>query len=205
MTIGVTLIGFFLIGLHFFDIRKYKFNTKSVILIGLFAAISIMLYFIQFIKYPQGGGITLFSMMPIMLLSLICGRREAITCGILFGVLKLMNGGVIINPAQFLLDYILPCMALGLANIFGTDKKWKIFLGCLFAGILGTVSSTISGVLYFGQYAPVGMNPLVYSIIYNFSSAGVESLLTSVLVVIMPVEMLKGRLMKNEKRNIGQA
>ncbi|MGL5647514.1 MAG: energy-coupled thiamine transporter ThiT [Clostridium sp.] len=205
MTILIMLIGFALVGFHFFDIRKYKFDTKRIILIGLFAAISIILYFIQFIKYPQGGGITLFSMLPIMLLSIICGRREAVTCGILFGLLKLINGGTIINPAQFLLDYILPCMALGFANIFGTDKKWKIFLGCLFAGVLGTISSTISGYLYFGQYVPVGINPLVYSIIYNFSSAGVESLLTSILVVLMPLKMLKGRVFKNEKRTIRQA
>lgn len=205
MSLSIGLVGIGLVLAHFFDIRKIKFGSKRIIIIGLFAGMSFVLYMIQFIKYPQGGGITLFSMMPIMILGMIYGRREAITCGILFGVMKLLNGGMIINPAQFLLDYILPCMALGLSGIFGWDKKWKIFLGCMFAGLLGTLLNTLSGALYFGQYAPVGMSPWIYSIIYNFSSAGVETVLTSIVILFIPLKMLSERLGKNEKRRIGQA
>ncbi|WP_297638108.1 energy-coupled thiamine transporter ThiT [uncultured Clostridium sp.] len=205
MSLSIGVVGIGLVLAHFFDIRKIKFGSKRIIIIGLFASISLILYIIQFIKYPQGGGITLFSMMPIMILGMIYGRREAITCGVLFGVMKLLNGGMIINPAQFLLDYILPCMALGLSGIFGWDKKWKVFLGCMFVGLLGTLLSTVSGVLYFSQYAPVGMNPWIYSSIYNFSSAGVETLLTSVIMMFVPLKMLKERLGKDEQRRFKQA
>lgn len=205
MTLPISIVGIGLVLAHFFDIRKVRFGSKKVIMIGLFASISLILYMIQFIKYPQGGGITLLSMMPIMILGIIYGRREAITCGILFGILKLLNGGMIINPAQFLLDYILPCMALGLSGIFGWDKKWKVFLGCMFVGILGTLSSTVSGAIYFGEYAPVGMNPWIYSIIYNFSSAGVETLLTSIVMMFVPLKMLKERLGKDENRGFKKA
>lgn len=129
MGIAIVVIGIALLLLYFWDLRKEKFTTRKIVLIGLFAAISIVLYMIPFIKYPQGGGITFFSMLPVMLLGVIYGRREALTCGLIFGFLKIIGGGGIINPAEFLLDYTLSTMVIGLSGMFGTDKKWKIFFG----------------------------------------------------------------------------
>ncbi|WP_332842925.1 energy-coupled thiamine transporter ThiT [Paraclostridium sp. AKS73] len=48
--------------------------------------------------------------------------------------------------------------------------------------------SIISGVVYFGQYAPEGMNIVLYSCIYNISSAGVEGLLSSLILVLLPIK-----------------
>lgn len=159
-----------------------------MITVALFSAISYVLYMIQFIKYPQGGGISLFSMLPVMLLSIFYGNSVGLTGGLIFGFLKLLNGAMVIHPAQFLLDYILSTMALGLAGSFGNDKKIKIILGSLLAVALSVSISVISGAVYFGQYAPEGMNVWVYSFVYNFTSAGVEGVLTTILIAIMPIK-----------------
>lgn len=182
--------------IYFFFISKEKFNTKKIILVGVFAAISIVLYMIPLIRYPQGGGITMLSMLPVMLLGLIVDWKLATLCGLIFGILKLINGGVIISPVQFILDYMLSTMILGFSGMFGNKNKLKIFMGCFFVGMLATFINTISGAIFFAQYAPVGMNAWAYSIIYNYSSAGVEALITAVVATFLPISLLKKQVLK---------
>lgn len=187
-SVVIIIISLVILFMYAKDINKKKFATKQIVMIAMFSAISFILYMIQFIRYPQGGGITLFSMLPTMLLAILYGREAGLTGGLIFGLLKLLNGAYVVHPAQFLLDYILSNMALGLAGEFGREKKSDMFKGCLFASSLSVLISIISGVVYFGQYAPEGMNIVLYSCIYNISSAGVEGLLSSIILVLLPIK-----------------
>lgn len=187
-SVVIIIISLVMLFMYAKDINKKKFATKEIVMIAMFSAISFILYMIQFIRYPQGGGITLFSMLPTMLLAILYGREAGLTGGLIFGLLKLLNGAYVVHPAQFLLDYILSNMALGLAGEFGREKKSDMFKGCLFASSLSVLISIISGVVYFGQYAPEGMNIVLYSCIYNISSAGVEGLLSSLILVLLPIK-----------------
>lgn len=187
-SVVIIIISLVMLFMYAKDINKKKFSTKEIVMIAMFSAISFILYMIQFIRYPQGGGITLFSMLPTMLLAILYGREAGLTSGLIFGLLKLLNGAYVVHPAQFLLDYILSNMALGLAGEFGREKKSDMFKGCLFASSLSVLISIISGVVYFGQYAPEGMNIVLYSCIYNISSAGVEGLLSSIILVLLPIK-----------------
>lgn len=187
-------ISIVLIILYFIDLKRHKIKTREITMIGMSVAISYVLYMIPLIRYPQGGGITLFSMLPIMLLSLVYGRTIGVTSGLIFGLLKLLNGAFIIHPVQFILDYLLSTMALGLAGSFGINKKYKIFLGAFVASGLSTLICVISGAVFFGQYAPKGMNVWIYSLIYNVSSMGLEGLMTSVILALMPINLLVKRM-----------
>ncbi|OXX84938.1 energy-coupled thiamine transporter ThiT [Paraclostridium benzoelyticum] len=187
-SVVIIIISLVMLFMYAKDINKKKFSTKEIVMIAMFSAISFILYMIQFIRYPQGGGITLFSMLPTMLLAILYGKEAGLTGGLIFGLLKLLNGAYVVHPAQFLLDYILSNMALGLAGEFGREKKSDMFKGCLFASSLSVLISIISGVVYFGQYAPEGMNIVLYSCIYNISSAGVEGLLSSIILVLLPIK-----------------
>lgn len=192
MVIFATILSIVLMIFYVVDlIKNARFNVKSIVMIGMFSAMSFVLYLIEFIKYPQGGGISLFSMMPTMILALLYGRQAGLTGGAIFGLLKLLNGATIVHPAQFILDYLLGGMALGLAGTFGREKKSNVIAGCLFAAGLSVLSMVVSGAVFFGQYAPAGMNVWLYSLIYNLSSAGVEGLLTTVLVTAMPLKRLE--------------
>lgn len=178
-------IAFFLYYLK--GLKNTKINAKIIVTIGMFSAISYILSMIEFIKYPQGGGISLFSMLPTMLLSVLCGNTIGITGGLVYGLLKLLNGAYIIHPAQFLLDYILPTMLLGVAGTFGKENKLKVISGCLFALALSVSMNIISGCVFFGDYAPEGMNVFVYSFLYNVSSLGVEGLLSTIIIAVLPL------------------
>ena len=186
----IILISIVLLGLYLIDIKKNRIDTKGMVMVGITCAISYVLYMIPFIKYPQGGGITLLSFLPVMLLSILCGRKEGLTAGLIFGLLKVLNGAFIVHPAQFLLDFIFATMALGLAGTFGNNKKYKVIYGCLFAVVISVAISVLSGVVYFGEYCPPGMNLLVYSLVYNVSSAGVEGLLVTFIICILPMNRL---------------
>lgn len=183
--VSLTLLSFYLI-----DIKNNRIDTKKIVMVGMTCAISYILYMIPFIKYPQGGGITLLSMMPVMILSILCGRQSGLTAGLIFGLLKVFDGAMILNPAQFLLDFIFATMALGLAGTFGNNKKYKVVYGCILAIVVSVSISVLSGVVYFGQFAPPGMNLLVYSLLYNVSSAGVEGLVVTIVIGILPLNRL---------------
>ena len=191
INILIIIISLIFLFMYAKGIKEKGFSTKEIVMIAMFSAISFILYMIQFIRYPQGGGITLFSMLPTMLLAILYGRNAGLTGGLIFGLLKLLNGAYVVHPAQFLLDYILSNMALGLAGEFGKDSKVDMFKGCLFASSISVLVNIISGVVFFGQYAPEGMNIVVYSSIYNISSSGVEGLLSSILLVFLPIERFK--------------
>lgn len=165
-------------------------KTKEIVLVGIFSALSYILYTIQFIKYPQGGGISLLSMLPTMLLSIIYGTKIGLLSGFILGFLKLLNGAFIIHPIQFILDYILANTVLGLCGIFG-DKKINIFFGGIFVSFLSTLFTILSGAIFFGDYAPEGMNPWIYSIIYNVSTTGIEGILSTIVLLFIPIKRFK--------------
>lgn len=181
---------------YFLDLRKNPINTKQMVVIAMVSAISFILSLIQFIKYPQDGGISLCSMMPVMVLSLLYGRTAGLTGGIIFGLLSMLNGVYVVHPVQFLLDYVFTRMALGLAGIFGSDTKFKVIIGSLFAVTVSVFISFLSGVVFFGEFAPAGMGVALYSFLYNFTTAGVEGILSTVVIAFIPLERFKNQIAK---------
>ena len=179
------------IGYYLLNIKKFKLDTKTMIMISLFAACSVVLSKIKLIQYPQGGGIDLLSSLPILMIGLLYGPITGMTCGLIAGLIGLMGSAYIIHPAQFLLDYILPTMLLGLSGLFGSNNKKNIFIGCLLAVILKNIAHILSGCIYFGEYAWEGWNPLAYSIVYNLSGTGLEGLLSVIVLTTMPLPKIK--------------
>ncbi|MDU1855746.1 MAG: energy-coupled thiamine transporter ThiT, partial [Clostridium baratii] len=72
------------------------------------------------------------------------------------------------------------------------DKRLNVNLGAIISVSLSVFISILSGVIFFGQYAPKGMNVWLYSCIYNISSAGVEGILTIIVMNLLPIKKLKG-------------
>ena len=176
---------------YLFNIVKFKLDTKAIIVIALFAACSFILSKIKLIQYPQGGGIDLLSSLPILMIGIFYGPIIGMTCGLITGILGLIGSPYIIHPAQFLLDYILPSMLLGVSGLFYSKKKSKIFMGCLLAVLLKQTAHILSGCVYFAEYAWDGWNPIAYSIVYNLSGTGTEGLLSTIVLTIMPLDKIK--------------
>jgi thiamine transporter len=144
--------------------RKLIFPTKIlaeiIVLVALAGALSLVSH--SFFSLPQGGSINI-GMIPIFWLALRRGWKIGIFGGAVFGVVDLAIEPFVINPAQFILDYPLAFACLGLAGFF---QKYPV-VGVAVGGTARFASHFVSGVVYFPDYAPPGMSPLIYSAIYN--------------------------------------
>ena len=162
---------------------------------GILIALSFVLGMVKIIPMPYGGSITLFSMLAATLTGYFCGPKWGLTSGVALGLLNLIIDPVILFPLQVILDYVLAFGCLGLSGFF-SNKKNGLYIGYV-VSILGRFAcSFLSGFLFFGEYAPEGMNPIWYSFLYNIFYIGGEGVLTLIVLALPPVKNTIFRLKK---------
>jgi thiamine transporter len=144
------------------------FQTKILAEIIVFVAMAGALALVShsFFALPQGGTINL-GMVPIFWLALRRGPKIGIFAGAVLGVVDLAIEPFVVNPAQFILDYPLAFACLGLAGFFRKPAATGPIIGVIVGGTGRFISHFTSGVVYFANYAPAGMSPIVYSAVYN--------------------------------------
>lgn len=182
----VTLVGCAILLIAFIKFKSLKFDSKLITRIGLAIALAFILDMIKIYSLPNGGGsISLGSMIPILLISLVYGPSIGLFTGFLFGIFKLILDPYILNPIQVLFDYPLPFMLVGVSGFFNNK-----YLGATIGMILRFLSHFISGVVFFGSYAPEGMSPIFYSLSVNGIAVGGELLICLTLLTFLPIERL---------------
>jgi thiamine transporter len=148
---------------------------------AIFTALATVLSTIVIYVMPQGGSITLASMVPIIWLALRRGPKVGIATGIIYGCIQFAMLPYAIDPIQVLLDYVLAFGVLGLAGFF---PKHPI-VGAAVGVSMRFVMSFISGAVYWAPiYAP-GLDPYIYSSVYNGSYMLPELIITVIAVSIL--------------------
>lgn len=144
-----------------------KGSTRMLVEAGVLIALAQILSYIKVYQAPFGGSVTAGSMVPILIFAIRWGVKPGLLAGAAYGLLQFFLGPKWSwHILSILLDYILAFGLLGLAGVFRSSLA-GILRGVLL-GILGRfISSFLSGVVLFGQYAPEGMNPWAYSFIYQ--------------------------------------
>ncbi len=179
---------------------KGGFNTKALATSAVLIAIAFALNQITLFRMPQGGSITPLSMLVVVLVGYFFGPRQGIMAGMAFGLLDLLIAPYAMTPIQILLDYPLAFGALGLAGLFRNRKK-GLTIGYT-VGVFGRfVCVFISGVVFWGIYAPEGTNVFVYSAVYNGTYLLVEGVITIVVLQIPAVKNMFDRLRKQIAEN----
>ena len=149
-------------------------------------ALAIVTSEIKFARLPMGGSITLFSMLFIVLIGYWYGAKAGLLTGFAYGLLQFVLDPVFYSPVQLLVDYPLAFGALGLSGFFG-KKKHGLLIGYI-AGVLGRYFfAVLSGIVFFGHYAPEGTPVLVYSLSYNATYIVPEAVVTIILLAIPAV------------------
>lgn len=175
--------------------RSKKADTKAMVTSAVLVALSIALNQVIIFRMPQGGSITAFSMLPIVACAYIYGVRRGVMAGMCVGLIDLIFNPYVIHPIQMLLDYPLAFGALGFAGLL-RDRKFGLVSGYI-AGLLSRyLCSVLSGIIFFGQYAPEGFNAFTWSIYYNITYLGVEGALTVAVLCIPAVRKAIGQLKK---------
>ncbi len=157
-----------------------KMLTEIIAMVALAGVLEYVSGFLPF-QMPEGGRVTLAAMVPIFFVALRRGPRIGILAGIAFGLVVLVEEPFIYHPVQVLLDYPLAFGALGLAAFFRNSPVLGVAVGiggrflCHFT----------SGLVFFATYAPAGMNPALYSAIYNAWYLIPELIISSVFMLIL--------------------
>jgi len=161
-------------------------DTKILAEAVVFISLSNVLYilskvYLPFLKLPEGGSITLASMVPLLWFALRRGLRWGIEAGLAYGLVHMVISGKIYYPTQALLDYPLAFAALGLAGAF----RKRPIIGVA-VGIFGRfIFHFISGVIFFGQYAWPGWSVIAYSAAYNATYLVPEFIVSAIIIFIL--------------------
>ena len=166
---------------------KQSFSVKGLAVCGVCIALAFVLSFVKLFSAPLGGSVTLCSMFFICVIGYFFGWKYSLTAALAYGILQFVQKPEIYAPAQVIIDYGLAFTALGLSGFF-KDRKHGLYLGYI-AGVTGRfLFATISGYVFFAEYAPEGWNPFIYSACYNGAYIYIEAAITLLILVIPAVE-----------------
>ncbi|MHB1392906.1 MAG: energy-coupled thiamine transporter ThiT [Clostridia bacterium] len=173
-----------------------KTSTRMLTEAGLMIAAAQILSYVKIFEAPYGGSVTAGSMIPIIVFSLRWGVKSGLLAGTAYGILQFLLGGAIYSYhiVSILFDYVVAFGLLGLAGLFRNSIK-GVFMGTCLSLLGRFLCHVISGVVVWASYAPEGMNPMIYSVLYNGSYLLPELIITLVIIGILYKPLI---------RNIGQ-
>ena len=158
----------------------YKLTLSAV-----FVALATVLSFIKVVKMPLGGSVTLLSMLPIVMISVMLGLKWGIGSAFVYSLIQLFLGitmdgllGWGLTPVMLvgtiLLDYIVAFTVLGIAGIFAKKGYAGICGVVALAIVFRFLSHFLSGFVIFKnleQFEIFGSlftnRPVLYSLAYN--------------------------------------
>lgn len=170
------------------SISRKTWTAKSLAYAALSIALSFVLSYVKMFEMPQGGSVTLASMLPIMLFSAAYGIGPGLLAGAAYGLLQYLQGGWFVHPVQFLLDYPLAFALIGLAGLYKVLPKswqsWSLY-ACMVLGALGrALSATLAGILYW-ETAPWA------SLVYNGTYLIPDTLICILVAIFVGKRVMK--------------
>ncbi len=177
-------------------------NIRTICEIGLFAAIGFVLDELQGILskglFINGGSIG-FAMIAVLIIGFRRGWLPAILTGLIMGLFDVATSAYILNPAQLILDYIIPYALVGLGALFAPlftnaktrkDKIIWIVVATAVGGMAKFLSHYLAGVCFWANPADFAwnlnnVNPFLYCFIYNIAFIGPSIIVSAALLVIM--------------------
>ena len=133
-------------------------NLKRLVYCAVSIALATATGALTLFELPNGGSIT--------------------PCSMLFATLP----GFFFGPVYGLVSGV----AYGLSGFFSIMKN-GLYIGYIVSCLGRFVFAFISGVAFFADYAPEGMNPAVYSVTYIIIYIAVEMFLTIVIIAVPAV------------------
>ncbi len=151
--------------------------TTSAVMLALATALAMVCAVIPFLNLPFGGGYTVASMLPIVIISYMYGMKWGFFSAAVYSLIQIVmdlylaKGSTIIalftpNSDDFMgygvavailiIDYLIAYTVLGFGGIFRNKIKNKMLalvLGTILALSLRYVAHIISGYIFYGAWA----------------------------------------------------
>ena len=177
----------------FFVNNKQNWTSRRLSYAAMCISISFVLSCIKIFRMPQGGSVTPAAMLPLIMFALACGPVQGLAVGCAYGILQLIEDPYIIHPIQLLCDYPLAFGAMilcCLANLIPEKARYlRLPVAVVLAYFARLVMATFSGVVFFAEYAG-DQNVFTYSLLYNLSYLGWETLVAVVISLVPGINRL---------------
>lgn len=170
--------------------KRLLMISESAIMLALATVLSM----IPFLQLPMGGSITIFSMLPVLIIAYRYGMKWGFLVGITYGLIQMVLGLNNLTYATspwaviciILFDYLVAFGVLGFGGLFRKLKIQSVgfALGTAVACTLRFLCHFITGITVWNMYAE-DMPVALYSLIYNGSYMLPETAITIVIGVIL--------------------
>jgi thiamine transporter len=165
--------------------NKIRRVAESAVMLALATVLSELAVF----KLPYGGSVTLFSQVPMIVISYRYGIKWGAFSGLVMGVIQMFFGlgnfsyvsGIVAYLILIFADYIIAFGALGFGGMFRNRMKNDAVAMALGGGIVSVIRFIchfISGVTIWGDYSNGSMGAVWYSLTYNGSYMIPELIIT---------------------------
>lgn len=175
-------------------------RTQLMVEIAIMAALSFLIDL--FIPSLSDAVKISVKMIPVMVLGLRRGLVPGLAGGLIWGILQIVTGEAsIVGLVQAFLEYILAFTAVGLTGLFSKQMLAAVSakvsavkqvtiasLAILLASLARYFCHFIAGIVFWGQYAPEGTSPALYSLLVN-GGAFLSETITCLIVMglLLPV------------------
>jgi len=181
--------------LYVVSTSKKKWTVRMLANAALCIALAFILSYIRLYKMPQGGSITLASMLPIFMFAYAYGVGPGMLAGFAYGILQFIQDAYFVHPVELLLDYPLAYAMLGLAGMASKfSDQWGLIPGIVIGTFCRFLCAFVAGLVFFGSFAPEGQSVLVYSASYNGAYLVPEAVICIALAMVPQVRRLARQL-----------
>lgn len=175
---------------------KRSEKLKKLIICALMIALANVLSFVK-IDMPMGGGLTICSMVPLVLIAFIYGPKWGLSSAFIYSVFQLLFGLDNVAYATnwqlalliILFDYIVAYGVIGIAGFFRDENmsSKQIILASVTVLLLRFVCHFITGAFVWDALWPneFGLSPIVYSLAYNGIYMLPEIVITSLVCAVV--------------------
>lgn len=177
--------------------EKRSMTTRQIVFSAMAIALAIVIAtVIKLPSLPNGGSVTLFSMLVVTMVGYWYGPVVGIVAAVAYGILQFITEPYMVHPIQVVIDYLLAFGALGFSGFF-CNKKNGLLKGYI-AGVLGRfVFACISGLIFYTVYVEglrENMAAVWASIAYNMAYIFPEAIATVIVISIPAVKKALGKI-----------
>lgn len=155
-----------------------KQQIRRIVETALMLALSTILAELAVVKFPFGGSVTIFSQVPMVVISYRYGVKWGIFSGLAMGVIQTLFGlgnfayvsGIGAYLILLFADYIIAFGALGLGGMFRKiikNQPVSVALGGAVVSVIRFLCHFVSGVTIWGDYTNGAKEVWLYSFEYN--------------------------------------
>ncbi len=172
-------------------------NTRKLTETAIMIALGTVLSMIKF-DMPMGGGVTICSMLPLVIISYRYGWKWGGFAAFVYSVIQMLLGldnvryasSAVMAAGIILFDYIIAYTVIGFASLFGgkpNNTRKALVIGIVVSFFLRFLCHFLTGMWIWDALWPneLGMTSAVYSLAYNGWYMAGELVLTLIVAMAL--------------------